>query len=84
MPTEIATRTNFVKTDITDYFRVRVYSRFLEDARRVSHIFTVLARVINTTGAAVIFFKAGLPGSFLAVVFFALATLFYAAFTAAV
>ena len=84
MPTEITTRTNIVKTDITDYFHVGVYSRFLEDAWRVSHIFTVLARVINTTGTAVIFFKAGLLGSFLAVVLFALATLFYAAFTAAV
>ena len=47
-------------------------------------MFTVLARVTNTTGAAVIFFKAGLVRSFLAVVLFALATCFNAALTAAV
>ena len=72
-----------VISNTTGYLRIDGYSRFVNDARRISDISTVLARVINTTGAAVIFFKPGLLGSVLTVVLFALATIFYAALTAA-
>ena len=83
MPIDVATRRNSAINSITDCSRADGYSRFVDDARRGSDIFTVLARVLNTMGAAVIFCKAGLLGSFLAVVLFALATSFYAALTAA-
>ena len=83
VPTDIATKMKSVIGNTTGYLRIDGYSRFVNDARRISDIFTVLARVINTTGAAVIFFKAGLLGSVLAVVLFALATIFYAALTVA-
>ena len=80
----MATRKNDVISNTTGYLHIDGYSRFLDDARRISVMFTVLARVTNTTGAAVIFFKTRLLGSFLAVVLFALATSFNAALTAAV
>ena len=80
----MATRRKSVLSNISGYLQIDGYSRFLDDARRTSVMFTVLARVTNTTGAAVIFFKTGLLRSFLAVVLFALATSFNAALTAAV
>ena len=84
MPIDVATRRNSVINSIKYCLRADGYSRFVDDARRGSDILTVLARVLNSMGAAVIFCKAGLLGSFLAVVLFTLATSFYAALSTAV